>query len=631
MHVLKSRLLPVALATAFLAGSGPWAAGQDILRRFKVAGPATWNDNANWVTLTNEPAFIPEAQYNEVALIGGASQVFVSDAPPSTGGIIMDSSTLEIRSGGNLQVAPNPNSGGTAAGNIVMGQSVNTFLTVKRGGTLSAQQLTTGGGNGTSLTLGETTGTGTAALSIAGGTLNRITRIVGNNVNFTSSGSLTFGSSSVLNPVITGAAHSTINVTGTANLAGTVRPEFSGYTPVLGNSWNLVTAGQLAGNLAVDASLAPVGPLGTAYVVTKTNTTATLKYTNLLVLNVDRATGAVQIQNKVGSPIAFDAYTVTSPSGSLTGSWNSLQDQGVTAWDEADNSSNSRRTEFRTNGSSSINAGSHLAIGNPFMPTAPSALGVEPGADLGFQYNVPGQGTFNGIIEYTGRFNNVVLTIDPATGKAAIQNESPYFSAAIDGYTVTSTSGKLLTANGTWNSLQDQGLASWDQADNASANRLTEFKTNGATTLNGGGTVLDLGTPVTLASGALALSDFGFQYKLSNGDVKNGIVKFGTIPTFNLGGGDYNNDGKVDGADFLAWQRGFGSSVTPGSGADGSGNGVVDAADLTIWKGSFGNATATGEVAAAAVPEPATVSTLLVALVCLGGRFSRRAAVGVRG
>lgn len=630
MPLLKRCLLPLAIATGFFATPTPWAAAQtaDLVEIVAPGtGPFNWSTGSIWDT-----GFPPDVQFNEIALIGGSKQLFVDDTPPTaSGGVVMDSSTLEIRSGGNLQVAANTSPTGVVAGNIVMGQSVNTFLTVKRGGTLSAQQLTTGGGTGTTLALGETTGIGTATLSIAGGTLNRITRVVGNTVNFSSSGGLTFGSASVLNPVITGAAHSTINVTGTANLGGVVRPEFSGYTPVLGNSWNLVTAGQLAGNFTVDASSAPIGPVGTAYLVSQTATTATLKYTNMLVLNVNRGTGAVQIQNKIGSPIAFDGYTITSPSGALTGAWNSLQDQAVQSWDEADNSNATRRTEFRTNGTSSINAGSQLAIGNPFMPIAPSKLGIEPGADLGFQYHVPGQGTFNGIIEYVGGLNNLVLTIDPATGKAAIQNESPYFSAAIDGYTVTSTSGKLLTANGTWNSLQDQGLASWDQADNATANRLTEFKTSGATTLNGGGTVLNLGTPVSLASGALALSDFGFQYKLTNGEVIDGVVKFGTIPTFNPGAGDYNGDSKVDGADFLAWQRGFGSAVTPGSGADGSGNGVVDAADLAIWKSGFGSATATGEVAAAAVPEPATLSTLLIALGCLGGRFSRRAVGGARG
>lgn len=634
MPALIHRWLSLATATALLAAFAPWAAAQtQSLIGFKGAGPAAWNVDSNWIYYNSAPeipALVPDGNFYEVAVIGGASQVFVNDAPPTVGGIIMDSSTLEIRTGGTL-IADDVKGDGVVAGNIVMGQSLITFLTVKRGGTLSGRQLTTGGGAGTTLTLGETTGTGTASLSIAGGSLDRITRVVGNNVAFASSGGLTFGSSSVLNPVITGASHSTINVTGAANLGGVVRPEFSGYSPVLGNSWNLVTATQLNGNFAVDASLAPVGPLGTAYVVTKTATTATLKYTNLLVLNVDRATGAVQIQNKVGSPIAFDAYTITSPSGTLSGNWNSLQDQAVTAWDEADNSSNSRRTEFRTSGSSSINAGSQLAIGSPYKPAAPASLGIEPGADLSFQYNVPGQGTVNGIIEYTGRLNNLVLTIDPATGKAAIQNESPYFSAAIDAYTITSTSGKLLTANGTWNSLQDQGLASWDQADNASANRLTEFKTIGATTLGGGGTVLNLGSPVSTTSGALSLNDFGFEFKLTSGEVLDGVVKFGTIPTFNPGAGDYTGDGKVDGADFLAWQRGFSASVPPGSGADGSGNGVVDAADLTVWKTGFGNATPAGQSAASAVPEPATLGMLVMALGCFAKSFSRRSTAGVRG
>ena len=53
--------------------------------------------------------------------------------------------------------------------------------------------------------------------------------------------------------------------------------------------------------------------------------------------------------------------------------------------------------------------------------------------------------------------------------------------------------------------------------------------------------------------------------------------------------GDYTNDGATDGADFLAWQRSFGSSVaTPGDAADGNENGGVDAADLAIWRQRFG-------------------------------------------
>jgi prepilin-type N-terminal cleavage/methylation domain-containing protein/prepilin-type processing-associated H-X9-DG protein len=68
--------------------------------------------------------------------------------------------------------------------------------------------------------------------------------------------------------------------------------------------------------------------------------------------------------------------------------------------------------------------------------------------------------------------------------------------------------------------------------------------------------------------------------------------------------GDYDGNQVVDGADFLLWQRSFGSAATPaGSGADGDGNGSVDAGDLTVWRDAFG---AAASPVAAAVPEPAS-------------------------
>ena len=63
--------------------------------------------------------------------------------------------------------------------------------------------------------------------------------------------------------------------------------------------------------------------------------------------------------------------------------------------------------------------------------------------------------------------------------------------------------------------------------------------------------------------------------------------------------GDFDFDGDVDGADFLAWQRG--ESANP-----------LSAADLDAWKANFG-APASSFPAAAAVPEPTTVALLLMA------------------
>jgi hypothetical protein len=74
---------------------------------------------------------------------------------------------------------------------------------------------------------------------------------------------------------------------------------------------------------------------------------------------------------------------------------------------------------------------------------------------------------------------------------------------------------------------------------------------------------------------------------------------------------DVDNDGDVDGRDFLIWQRGNGtaSGATNGQG-DANGDGAVNAADLAAWRGRFG---AAASAATAAVPEPATVSLGLVA------------------
>jgi hypothetical protein len=141
--------------------------------------------------------------------------------------------------------------------------------------------------------------------------------------------------------------------------------------------------------------------------------------------------------------------------------------------------------------------------------------------------------------------------------------------------------------------------------------------------------VLDLGAPVNIASGPLNPDDFGLSFKLSTGEVLDGVVKFGTLPVAEPAGGDYDDDGDVDGNDFLTWQRAVGSNVTPGTGSDGSGNGVVDGPDLALWRSNFGS---TGLITpvAAAVPEP---GALLVAAAAMIGLipYGRRRANAVEG
>lgn len=84
------------------------------------------------------------------------------------------------------------------------------------------------------------------------------------------------------------------------------------------------------------------------------------------------------------------------------------------------------------------------------------------------------------------------------------------------------------------------------------------------------------------------------------------------IPVATVSDADFDNNGVVDGADFLRWQRGFGTNGTNAQG-DADGNGLINAADLAIWKSKFGGAPAAA--AAGAVPEPGSLALFAVGAV----------------
>ncbi|MBX3427240.1 MAG: hypothetical protein KF688_16295 [Pirellulales bacterium] len=63
---------------------------------------------------------------------------------------------------------------------------------------------------------------------------------------------------------------------------------------------------------------------------------------------------------------------------------------------------------------------------------------------------------------------------------------------------------------------------------------------------------------------------------------------------------DFNSDGKVEGGDFLAWQRGYGRTNAGRADGDADGNGTVDAVDLGRWSAAFGQTTDSPQIVAAA-------------------------------
>ncbi len=88
---------------------------------------------------------------------------------------------------------------------------------------------------------------------------------------------------------------------------------------------------------------------------------------------------------------------------------------------------------------------------------------------------------------------------------------------------------------------------------------------------------------------------------------------------------DFDEDGNINGIDFLAWQRGLGvgSSLEEG---DANGDGQVNAADLAAWRFQFG---ATGAVVpvGSVVPEPTGIALFAVLAGLIRSGYCRRDAV----
>jgi hypothetical protein len=104
---------------------------------------------------------------------------------------------------------------------------------------------------------------------------------------------------------------------------------------------------------------------------------------------------------------------------------------------------------------------------------------------------------------------------------------------------------------------------------------------------------------------------------VDNGDGFSGNTIVAFTATANPSA-DFDEDGDVDGADFLAWQRGVATTVGADlAEGDADRDGGVDGADLSIWEEQFTSASVTG----AAVPEPSAAALLLLAVVL---QFTRR-------
>jgi len=596
-----------------------------------VPGTAATN---NWTSGSNWTGGVPDVGVQDYGVINNGGVAYVNSTPSaSAGGVSLgtnagESGTLQIVSGGNLTVVEDmPGGGGFPSdGAVRVGQAGTGTLVVQPGGTLNSDQLLLGGTDTSSITLGGTAA-GTTTVNTGAVELNRTTRVVGPNVNFSATGPITLGglASSRLIAEITGPDHSALKTTDMASLDGTLELNFNGYTPTATDTWNLVDAMSITGTFSnivpdPDVALGSGTKFNVRTVAGGNGQQAQLFLQQLLVLNVNRNSGEVTIKNPGNTSVDFDGYGIRSATGSLNSDdaiWSSLEEQAGVAgpnWHEGQSTSN-QLVELRSGGTSTVGSGNSWSLGNVFDPPMPTAFGQEV-EDLVFEYNDPvSNSTVTSTVEYagSGSINNLVLTVDPVTGQAYLHNPSP-FTVAIDGYTISSEGGSLNSSPAAWTSLQDQVGNTWAEA-NLSDNRVSELQATGSTTLLANdGTTFDLGGLFNPDEP----EDLVFQFVLANASVP----------------GDYNNDGTVNAADYTIWRNHLGETFQLQNEVEGTTPGMVTTEDYAAWKANFGSTSGVGEETArtgvvvyesldgsgsltlgvGAVPEPASWL-----LVCLGG------------
>jgi hypothetical protein len=578
-------------------------------------GVSDYNTLENWST-----GFVPDAAFNEVAVVNNGGTAFLNaPATTSTAAVVLgqqanQSGTLEIRGGGSLLSEIGTGGvGNPPDGRVIVGEAGTGTLRVLSGGTLNAAQLYSDGSAASSITIGEASGAA-ATLNVVGGMHLRRTTRVRRTAAITGDAIVLYPTSNYILEV-SGAGHSTPVINRTAQLDGRLTVEFSGITPTLGSTYNLFDVGGSIAGAFDSIQVTPTAPLplGQKWTVNPVpagggRQFAQLKLDEFLVLNVNRGTGAVSISNPGTLGKTLDSYSIQSGSGSLRpATWSSLDDQNAQGgnWGEANPTVN-RLSELKQAGFTTLAAGAtqSLGIANSFNPVA---FGTDSD-DIAFEYTNSAGALAQGIVNYIGDPNNLLLTVNPATGQAQLKNTSP-FTVSIDQYSIYSVAGSLSVSG--WSSLDEQNIAGGDWGEaNPNGNRLTEIKQAGGTTL-APGVAFDLGNLFTTGSAQDLQLDFLFAGESS---LRTGVVAYGTIPPTSIPG-DFDDNGQVNGADLAQWRGDFGVNGLSDSDNDGD----SDGADFLVWQRNLGTGVPASP-AGAPIPEPASLAMVAAVGVLWGSR-----------
>lgn len=563
-------------------------------------------DDDNWLSTDGFPG-VPDVTFDDWALIESGTINLSTDMAPIVG--------PEIRIEGTDPVVFNILPGGalTLDGNFSFFVNDNPGSALNMtGGSLTAHSLWMFGSNPRSLNL-----SGNASISAiwpdGGGIYFPPTlRVEGPDVSveaFNMYGYVSFYEVDNYTAVITGPEHSTIKSSRDAYVSGNLVLEFDGYTPTLGETWDLVyAANELAADGrkfdSIDASSAGSLPDGVGFYQSivpgpgGVGEILRLALIRQLSLTVNRATGAVTVDNPGNGATDLNGYTIGASDGAIdVAAWNSFDDQNLGTFVQGATPTNMEILETATTGYN-VAATTSISLGDIYDPQ-PTLIGQDT-ENMTFTYTTPSGLVVDAAVNYEGRGrNNLVVTVDPTTGQAIVDNESD-FTVQIDGYTLTSADGSLMGSG--WSSLEDQGMAGWDES-NATATRLAEFNVNTAMTISPDET-FNLGQ--VFNTGAGMEQDLEFQFLLS--DRKKfikGIVLFDTLAALD---GDFNGDGKVDAGDYVTWRDTLG-----------------DTPNYNLWKANFGDTSGNGASAnTAAVPEPSSALLLAASFGIVGLSLSRR-------
>jgi hypothetical protein len=194
------------------------------------------------------------------------------------------------------------------------------------------------------------------------------------------------------------------------------------------------------------------------------------------------------------------------------------------------------------------------------------------------------------------------LEVNKLSGVARIRNLST-MALSLDFYRISSAASALNVVE--WNSLDDQNVAAvdgddagtdagdsagegWDQAGGSNSSQLVELFLGEAGSSLAPGEAYNLGAPFnTSIFGVGNDGDLLMTFGLAGGLQLSASVTYITTSS----PGDFNGSGRVDGNDFLFWQRNIPT---------------LTSADLTDWKNNFASSVA----AAKAIPEPSTGALL---------------------